>query len=77
MPRKHGHDDHCRELHRALDHAKSMLRSAPMRDTLGGDPHTAVMELHSEEEQALTAEIASIEQALREHGCTVRAIKLV
>jgi hypothetical protein len=54
-----------------------MLHSAPVRDTLGTDPATAVLGLRSEQEQALTAEIASIEQALREHGCTVRAIKLV
>jgi hypothetical protein len=76
MPRKHGHDDHCRELHRALQHAKAMLHSAPVRDTLSNDPATAIFELRSEQEHTLTAEIASIEQALREHGCTVRAIKL-
>jgi hypothetical protein len=42
-----------------------------MRDTLGADPQTAVMELRAGQEQTITAEIASIEQALREHGCTV------
>ena len=71
MPRRHGHDEHCRELHRALDHAKATLRAAPIRDTFGGDPHAAVAELRSERETAVTAEIARIEQALREHGCTL------
>lgn len=71
MPRRHGHDDHCRDLHRALDHAKAMLRSAPIRETFGGDPHAAVDELRSERDPRVTEEIARIEQALREHGCTV------
>ncbi|MGE0227429.1 MAG: hypothetical protein AB7I38_04235 [Dehalococcoidia bacterium] len=71
MPARHGHDDHCRELHRALDHAKAMLHSAPIRETLGTDPHAAVLEFRSERETAATEEIARIEQALREHGCTL------
>lgn len=75
MPRRHGHDEHCRELHRALDRAKAMLRSEPIRETLGGDPHAAVAELRSERETAATAEIARIEQALREHGCTLSRIR--
>ena len=71
MPRKHGHDEHCRQLHRALDSAKAMLHAAPVRDTMGTDPQTAVFELRQEQETTITAEIARIEQALREHGCTV------
>jgi hypothetical protein len=48
-----------------------MLRSAPIRETFGGDPHAAVDELRSERDPRVTEEIARIEQALREHGCTV------
>ena len=72
MPRKHSHDEHCKELHRALRRAKAMLHSAPVRDTLGTEPGTAVLELRSEREVVVTAEIATIEQALREHGCTLQ-----
>ena len=71
MPRKHGHDEHCRELHRALDSAKAALRSAPVRDSMAGDPQSVTIELRLEREVGATAEIARIEQALREHGCTV------
>jgi hypothetical protein len=71
MPRKHGHDEHCRELHRALGQAKAMLRSASVSDTMAGDPQSATIELHLEREVPATADIARIEQALREHGCTV------
>jgi len=74
MPTRHGHDDHCRELHRALDRAKAMLRDAPIRETFGGDPHAAVAELRAERETAATEEIARIEQALREHGCTLAPV---
>ncbi len=70
MPTKHGHDEHCKELHQALNRAKSMLHSAPAREPFGTDPETAVIEVRQEREGAITAEIASIEQALREHGCT-------
>jgi hypothetical protein len=74
---KHGHDEHCAELHRALDHAKALMRSAPIQDTMAGDPHSAVAELRLEREAPLTAEIARIEQALREHGCSVSDPPLV
>ncbi len=71
MPTKHGHDEHCHDLHRALDHAKAMLRSASVSDAMGGDPQSANIEFRLEREVPATADIARIEQALREHGCTV------
>lgn len=72
MPgRKHGHDEHCRDLHRALSHAKSILHANTLSDTLGTDPQSAVFELRQGHDVSGTEEIARIEQALREHGCTV------
>jgi hypothetical protein len=71
MRRKHGHDEHCRELHRALKRAKSAMRSTTVGDTFLPDSPTAVTEIREAQDVSAAAEIARIEQTLREHGCTL------
>jgi hypothetical protein len=57
--------------HQALSHAKALLHSEPIRDSMNINSGAAAMELRQDRDPNITGDIAQIEQALREHGCTV------
>lgn len=61
--------DECKDLKRALSHAKSLLHTGPVKATMG-DGSTVAAERAVDDRPGIEAEIAQIEQALREAGCT-------
>jgi len=61
-------DQDCKELRAALQRAKSLLHTGPVKATMG-DGATVMGERGVEERPQIEAEIARLETALREAGC--------
>ena len=59
----------CKDLRAALSRTKSLLHSGPVKATMG-DGATDIGERGVDERPQLEAEIARLEEALREAGCS-------